>query len=225
MENWVPVTDQNGHCVLEDENIVVQNIITGEIGHVPATAENYNAFNIVPLTKDVNSDETEAKDHNTETSRIEWGEETKLLLDLYHQYLPQIGPMKKFKNKKKVWERISMEIEKNLGILRTPVQCESRFKTIMKRKSLVISENKKSGNARMSLQFIYGIRRYDRISHKLKDASWLNMQQRREIQAINLIHKVTLKRFGNVIVNAKKKCYTLPTAMFYVNESSSDFKG
>nr|CAH7749977.1 unnamed protein product [Callosobruchus chinensis] len=143
MENWVPVTDQNGHCVLEDENIVVHNIITGEIGHVPATAENYNAFNIVPLTKDVNSDETEAKDHNTETSRIEWGEETKLLLDLYHQYLPQIGPMKKFKNKKK----------KNLGILRTPVQCESRFKTIMKRKSLVISENKKSGNARMSLEY------------------------------------------------------------------------
>nr|CAI5862636.1 unnamed protein product [Callosobruchus analis] len=103
MENWVPVTNQYGHCVLEGENIVVQNIITGEISHVPATAENYNTINIVPPTKDVNSDETEAqaKDYNTENSRIEWGEETKLLLDLYHQYLPQIGPMKKFKNKKR----------------------------------------------------------------------------------------------------------------------------
>nr|CAH7768771.1 unnamed protein product [Callosobruchus chinensis] len=40
------------------------------------------------------------------------------------------------------------------------------------------------------LTFIYGIRRYDRISHKLKDARWLNMQQRREIHAINLFHKV-----------------------------------
>nr|CAI5817679.1 unnamed protein product [Callosobruchus analis] len=46
-----------------------------------------------------------------------------------------------------------MEIEKTLGILRTPVQCESRFKTIMKRKSLVTTENKKSGNVRMSLQY------------------------------------------------------------------------
>nr|CAI5850917.1 unnamed protein product [Callosobruchus analis] len=61
--------------------------------------------------------------------------------------------MKKFKNKKKVWERISMEIEKTLGIPRTPVQCESRFKTIMNRKSLVTTENKKSGNVRMSLQY------------------------------------------------------------------------
>nr|CAI5840980.1 unnamed protein product [Callosobruchus analis] len=142
MENWVPVQpDQNGHCVPEGENIVVQNIITGEIGHVPATSENYNTLNIVPPTICVNSDETEA--HNTENSRIEWGEETKLLLDLYHRYLPQIGPMKKFKNKKKVWERISMEIEKTLGILRTPVQCESQFKTVMKRKPLVTTENKK----------------------------------------------------------------------------------
>nr|CAI5857936.1 unnamed protein product [Callosobruchus analis] len=103
MENCVPVTDQNGHCVLEGKNIV-QNIITGEIDHVPATSENYNTFNIVPPTIYLNSDETEA--HNIENSRIEWGEETKLLLDLYHQYLAQIGPMKKFKNKKKVWERI-----------------------------------------------------------------------------------------------------------------------
>nr|CAI5856005.1 unnamed protein product [Callosobruchus analis] len=46
-----------------------------------------------------------------------------------------------------------MEIEKTLGILRTPVQCESRFKTIMKRKSLVTTENKKSDNVRMSLQY------------------------------------------------------------------------
>nr|CAI5844747.1 unnamed protein product [Callosobruchus analis] len=99
MENWVSVTNQNGHCVLEGENIVVQNIITGEIGHVSCNSENYNTLNIVPPIIYVNSDETEA--HNTENSRIEWGEEAKLLQDLYHQYLPQIGVMKKFENKKK----------------------------------------------------------------------------------------------------------------------------
>nr|CAH7731684.1 unnamed protein product [Callosobruchus chinensis] len=44
------------------------------------------------------------------------------------------------------------------------------------------------------LRFIYGIRRYDRISHKLKYASWLNMQQRREIHAINLFHKAVYFR-------------------------------
>nr|CAH7747547.1 unnamed protein product [Callosobruchus chinensis] len=46
-------------------------------------------------------------------------------------------------------------------------------------------------NAQKScLSFIYGTRRYDRISHKVKDASWLNMQQRREIHAINLCHEL-----------------------------------
>ncbi|VEN33869.1 unnamed protein product [Callosobruchus maculatus] len=98
MENWLPVTDQNGHCMLEDGNIVVQNKITEEIGHVPATTESYNAFNILPLTS--SSYSNEAPDENTANSRIEWGEETRLLLDLYHNYLPQIGPMKKFKYKK-----------------------------------------------------------------------------------------------------------------------------
>lgn len=44
--------------------------------------------------------------------KFEWGDsETKLLLDLYHEYLPQVGPLKKFRNKKIMWQKISDEIK------------------------------------------------------------------------------------------------------------------
>lgn len=47
------------------------------------------------------------------------------------------------------------------------------------------------------LRFIYGIRKFDRISHKLKEAKWLNMSDRR------LFHTVCL--YQRIIVN---KCPT-----------------
>ena len=44
------------------------------------------------------------------------------------------------------------------------------------------------------LRLIYGIRRGQRVSHKLKDVGWLNMYNRRLLHAANLYHKIiTLK--------------------------------
>jgi hypothetical protein len=40
------------------------------------------------------------------------------------------------------------------------------------------------------LRFIYGIRRRERISHKLKDAGWLNMQNRRLLHTLCFFYKV-----------------------------------
>ena len=40
------------------------------------------------------------------------------------------------------------------------------------------------------LRYVYGIRKYDHISHKLKDARWLNMFNRRRVQSLCLYHKV-----------------------------------
>lgn len=40
------------------------------------------------------------------------------------------------------------------------------------------------------LRLIYGIRRGQRISHKLKDVGWLNMYNRRLLHAANLYHKI-----------------------------------
>nr|CAI5828047.1 unnamed protein product [Callosobruchus analis] len=40
------------------------------------------------------------------------------------------------------------------------------------------------------LRFIYGIRKYDKVSHKLKDASWLNMKNRRILHSVVLFHNI-----------------------------------
>ncbi|XP_075156213.1 uncharacterized protein LOC142229535 isoform X2 [Haematobia irritans] len=55
--------------------------------------------------------------------------ETKFLLKLYAKYLTEIGPMKRFRNKKQMWAEIATKIP---GM--TATQCLERVKTIMKRK-------------------------------------------------------------------------------------------
>lgn len=78
----------------------------------------------------------------------EWTEgETKLMLDYYEQYFPQVGPMKKFRNKKEMFGRIAETLNKTMGITRTGEQCCSRFKTVIRRKTSATTQNKKSGNS------------------------------------------------------------------------------
>lgn len=40
------------------------------------------------------------------------------------------------------------------------------------------------------IRFIYGIRKYERVSHKLKDLNWLTMQNRRNLSSLCLFHKI-----------------------------------
>uniref|UniRef100_A0A1Y1M6V6 Reverse transcriptase domain-containing protein n=1 Tax=Photinus pyralis TaxID=7054 RepID=A0A1Y1M6V6_PHOPY len=40
------------------------------------------------------------------------------------------------------------------------------------------------------LRFVYGISKYDHITHKLKDANWLSMTSRRHLQNAVLFHKI-----------------------------------
>ncbi|XP_029828955.1 hepatoma-derived growth factor-related protein 2-like [Ixodes scapularis] len=71
--------------------------------------------------------------------------ETKLLLDYYERYFPHIGPLKKFKNKKCVFSRISEDLQTILKSQKTPEQCNTRLKTIQKRKRQAVSYNGRSG--------------------------------------------------------------------------------
>lgn len=57
-----------------------------------------------------------------------------------------VGPMKKFKTKKEMWEKIAQDIKDNLNQKYTNVQVENRFKTLLKRKKDAIQHNKRSGN-------------------------------------------------------------------------------
>lgn len=43
------------------------------------------------------------------------------------------------------------------------------------------------------LRFIYGIRKFDPVSHKLKDAKWLSMENRRKLHSLVLFHNIIYK--------------------------------
>ncbi|XP_046806460.1 uncharacterized protein LOC111688225 [Lucilia cuprina] len=78
--------------------------------------------------------ESETNESPTTSKRILqlWSDgDTCLLLDLYANYLPEIGPLKKFKSKKDMWSKISTEIPD-----KSAKQCEERYKTVLRRKNL-----------------------------------------------------------------------------------------
>lgn len=51
------------------------------------------------------------------------------------------------------------------------------------------------------LRFIYGIRKFDHISHKLKSAGWLNMQDRRLVQCLTFYHKIIISKSPPYLYN------------------------
>lgn len=89
-----------------------------------------------------------------EKKRLEWGkQDTNVLLEKYEIYMKMVGPMKMFKNKKVMWEKITQDIENNMGRKYTSIQVENRFKTLIKRKKDAIEHNKRSGNERVDIPY------------------------------------------------------------------------
>lgn len=113
------------------------------------------------VTVEVNSDSESFKVDNcnhTENNRnkfeIKWtSEETNLLLDKYENYMIQVGPQKKFKTKKKMWEKIASDVNNIFKKDYTPVQVENRYKTILKRKKEAVENNSHTGESREEVPF------------------------------------------------------------------------
>lgn len=76
-----------------------------------------------------------------------------MILDKYDEYISDVGPMKRFKVKRRMWEEITNDINNTLSIKRTAQQVENRFKTILKRKKIAVQNNNKSGQQRIKVQF------------------------------------------------------------------------
>ncbi|KAK8765408.1 hypothetical protein V5799_031983, partial [Amblyomma americanum] len=83
-----------------------------------------------------------------------WDErQTKLLLDYYARYARDVGPLKKFRSKRAMFEQIACDMFGIPGIHRTAVQCETRFKTVSKRKRNEEKHNNTSGNSRCRVEY------------------------------------------------------------------------
>lgn len=99
----------------------------------------------------------------------EWTEgQTKLLLEYYYKYFPQIGPFKKFKNKKQAFKQISMDVEAILGIKKTPEQCENRYKTVIRRRKAASDNNNRSGASPSPVPFDDEIRKIETIDDSIE---------------------------------------------------------
>ncbi|CAL1672959.1 unnamed protein product [Lasius platythorax] len=99
-------------------------------------------------------------DASTKNSVDEWSNEsTRLLLDKYADYLELVGPMKQFKNKKLMWMEIAKDLETVVGIKKTYIQCENRYKTILRRKRISDNNNSTSGSKRVKVSFENEIKR------------------------------------------------------------------
>lgn len=61
--------------------------------------------------------------------------------------------MKKFKTKKNMWKKIASDIKNILNINRSEVQCENRYKTILKRKKKATGNNHTSGASREIIEY------------------------------------------------------------------------
>ncbi|KAH7943619.1 hypothetical protein HPB52_009565 [Rhipicephalus sanguineus] len=75
-----------------------------------------------------------------------WSEgEMRKMLEKFTNCMPEVGPMKKFKDKKTMWTAIAAELRHKTGIERTPLQCENSLKTVKKRYSNARKHNRQSG--------------------------------------------------------------------------------
>lgn len=60
--------------------------------------------------------------------------------------MDQVGPLKKFRTKRAMWEHITNEINKELNIERNYEQVQNRHKTLMRKRKLQVDHNRKCGN-------------------------------------------------------------------------------
>lgn len=104
----------------------------------------------------VSSDEVDEAEFETLESshKGEWSDSgTKFMLERYELYVPQVGPSKKFKTKKRMWQEIATDLKNILNEHFTHVQVENRYKTVMKRKKAAVVNNNRTGASRVSVPY------------------------------------------------------------------------
>lgn len=89
-----------------------------------------------------------------ENVNYEWSEAmTKFLLDHYFEGIKEVGPMKQFRNKKNMWEHITLVMNNHFYTNKTSTQVENRYKTVVRRKTQAVSNNHTSGAKRIRVDY------------------------------------------------------------------------
>lgn len=87
-------------------------------------------------------------DNTSPTNTTFWTDgNTSFMLNCFHKYMEQIGPMKKFRNKKAMWTKIQQDMVEQIGCVFTETQIENRYKTVLKRNKAYMKNNNTSGSS------------------------------------------------------------------------------
>ncbi|KAL1474186.1 hypothetical protein MTO96_021372 [Rhipicephalus appendiculatus] len=109
----------------------------------------------------------ESTDKNPDA--LEWTPgETKLLLDYYYKNFLQVGPFKKFKNKKMLFKKVSQDLADVLGCSKTPQQRKNRLKTVRRQKKKASDNNNKSGAPPCPIPFEDEVRKIESIDDSME---------------------------------------------------------
>jgi len=177
----------------------------------PSSSNIFNDTSKIDVASTSSTDVKIADNEDCEATIIkdQWSVEmTKFILDTYEECLPMVGPMRKFKNKKNMWEHIAQKANNALNITKTAAQCENRYKTVLKRKRYQENNNKKSGASRQTVQFDDEIRKIASID----DTVIPEVLQSANICTINE------KPNGKVLSKSKLKKETLNETIIRLHE-------
>ncbi|XP_055527288.1 uncharacterized protein LOC129719898 [Wyeomyia smithii] len=106
---------------------------------------------------------------------VSWSEgETRLMLALYREYFAEVGPLKKFKTKKALWQEMRRQMNLRLGSNFSENQIENKFKTISRRHKRLVDNNRKSGASRMNSKFADEFREIAAMDDSLKPESTMD---------------------------------------------------
>ena len=78
---------------------------------------------------------------------------TKFLLSKYLEYGDSVGPLKVFRTKKLMWQKLADDISKEFNITVNGLQVETRYRCVMKRTKKIIDNNNKSGAVRLETAY------------------------------------------------------------------------
>lgn len=94
-------------------------------------------------------------------------------MDKVEAYLPVVGPAKRFKKKKQMWEAIATDLKNYLKLDKSSLQCENRYKTVMKRKKKTVEKRRRTGESPERIPFQNEIEKINAIDDSIEpEVSW-----------------------------------------------------
>lgn len=148
-------------CTVDDQLVFIklhqnieQNVETNTNNEKSNIDENYNDNNYERNLNANNNNENDANEINQDKKELSFWDDakTKLFLDLYKEK-NNLLINRKMKTKKVLWQKIKEDMQK-FGYNLTLPQVENKYKSLERSYKNMVTNNNKTGRARMSCRYV-----------------------------------------------------------------------